>query len=169
MADQPEGFNSSGQRLLKDRQFCRLALSDVCFAPGLNLASHTHERGKICLSVAGKYHERIGRRSIHYSPYHCVYHPPGFDHTDGVSEDGVRFLSISFDRALFDEIDTHRIDLTHLRDLTGHRQVWRILRLFTTSRSLLPIEIEAVAIDIITGTVSAQRDCRLCSLLTRGS
>jgi AraC-like DNA-binding protein len=155
MADQPEGFNSSGQRLVKERQYCQLALSDVCYAPGLNLASHAHERGKICLLIQGKYFERIGRQAIHYSPYHCVYHPPGFDHTDGVGENGMRLLSLSFDRGLFDEIDAHRVDLTHLRDLTGHRQVWRILRLFTASRSLLPIEIEAEALDIITETVSA--------------
>jgi AraC-like DNA-binding protein len=155
MADQLEGFNSSGQRLVRERQYCHLALSDVRYAPGLNLASHAHERGKICLLIQGKYHERIGRQTIHYGPYHCVYHPPGFDHTDGVGENGMRLLSLSFDRALFDEIDTHRVDLTHLRDLTGHRQVWRILRLFTASRSLLPIEIEAEAASIITETVSA--------------
>jgi AraC family transcriptional regulator len=158
MADQLEEFDSSGQRLVKDRQYGQLALSDVCYAPGLNLASHAHERGKICLLIQGKYHERIGRQTMHYSPYQCVYHPPGFDHSDGVGKNGMRLLSLSFDRALFDEIDTHRVDMTHLRDLTGHRQAWRILRLFTASRSLLPIEIEAAAVDIITETVSAPRE-----------
>jgi len=158
VAVQLEGFNSSGMRLVTDWQYCRLALSDVCYAPGLNLASHAHERGKICLVVQGKYHERIGRQTIHYRPFHCVYHPPGFDHTDGVGENGMRLLSLSFDRALFDEIDTHRVDLTPLRELTGRSQVWRILRLFTASRSLLPIEIEAAAVNIITEIVSAPRE-----------
>jgi AraC family transcriptional regulator len=155
MAVQLEGFNSSGQRLVTDWQYRRLALSDVYFVPGLKRASHAHEHGKLCLLIQGKYHERIGRQTIHYKPFHCVYHPPGFDHTDDVGENGARLLSLSFDRALFDEIDTHRVDLTPLRDLTGHRQVWRILRLFTASRDLLPIEIEAAAVNIITEIVSA--------------
>lgn len=155
MGVQLEGFNSSGQRPVADRQYCRLALSDVCYAPGLNLACHAHERGKICLLVQGKYHEHIGRQTIHYRPFHCVYHPPGFEHTDGVGENGMRLLSLSFDRALFDEIDTHRVDLTPIRDLTGHRQVCRILRLFSATPSLLPIEIEAAAINIITEVVFA--------------
>ena len=158
MAVQLEGFNSSGQRLVTDWEYCRLALSDVCYAPGLNLASHAHERGKICLVVQGKYHERIGRQTIHYRPFNCVYHPPGIDHTHGVGENGMRALSLSFDRALFDEIDTHGVDLTHLRDLTGTHQVWRILRLFAASRSLLPIEIEAATVNIITEIVSVRRE-----------
>lgn len=156
MADQLEGFNSSGQRLVTDWQYHRLALSDAYFVPGLNRSSHAHERGKLCLLIQGKYHERIGRQTIHYRPLHCVYHPPGFDHTDGVGEDGARLLSLSFDRALFDGIDAH-LDLTVLRELTGHRQIWRILRLFAASPVLLPIEIEAAAVSVITEIVSAAR------------
>jgi AraC-like DNA-binding protein len=158
MADQLEGLNSSGQRLVTEWRCCRLALSDVRYDPRSNRASHMHERGKICLVVQGKYQERIGYQTIHYRPFNCVYHPPGFDHTDGVGESGVRMLSLSFDKALFDEIDTHRIDLTPLRDLTENRQVWRILRLFDARRALLPIEIEATAVDIITEIVSAPRE-----------
>jgi AraC-like DNA-binding protein len=157
VAIQLEGFNSSGQRPVTDWRYCRLALSDVYYAPGLNLGSHVHERGKICLVVQGKYREKIGRQTIQYSPFRCIYHPPGFDHTDGVGEDGMRLLSLSFDRALFDEVDTHHADLSPLRDLTGRSQVWRILRLFTASRSLLPIEIEAAAVNLITEIVSAPR------------
>jgi AraC family transcriptional regulator len=155
VAVQLQGFNSSGQRFLSDRQYCRLALSDVCYAPGLNLANHAHERGKICLVVQGKYHERIGHQTIHYRPFHCVYHPPGFDHTDGVGENGMRLLSLSFDKTLFDEIDTQRVDLTPLREMTGRSQVWKIVRLFTASPSLLPIEIEAAAVNIVTEVVAA--------------
>lgn len=131
---QLEGFNSLGQRLTTNRQFPQLALADVSYAPGLRLANHAHERGKICLVVEGKYHERIGSQTIHYRPFHCVYHPPGFDHTEGVGDKGVRLLSLSFDRALFDEVDSRTRELTSLRDLTGCSQVWRILRLFTRSR-----------------------------------
>jgi AraC family transcriptional regulator len=155
---QLEGFNSLGQRLTTNRQFPQLALGDVCYAPGLRLANHAHERGKICLVVEGKYHERIGSQTIHYRPFHCVYHPPGFDHTDGVGDNGMRLLSLSFDRALFDEVDSRTRHLTSLRDLTGCSQVWRILRLFNSISSLLPIEIEAAAVDIIAEIVSAPRE-----------
>ena len=70
----------------------------------------------------------------------------------------MRLLTVSFDRALFDEIDTHHVDLTPVRELTGRSQVWSILRLFTASRSLTPIEIEAAAVNIITEIVSALRE-----------
>ena len=154
VAVQLEGFDCSGQRLLTDWQYCQVALSDVCYAPGLNIPSHAHERGKICLLVQGRYYERIGRKTIHYRPFHCVYHPPGFDHTDGVGEEGMRLLSLSFATSLFDGFHTHPIDLSPLRELTGRRQVWNILRLFTAGRSLLPVEIEAAAVNIITDIVS---------------
>jgi AraC-like DNA-binding protein/quercetin dioxygenase-like cupin family protein len=153
-----EGFNPSGQRPVSDRQFRQLALTDVCYAPGLTLASHAHEQGKICLLVQGKYHERIGNRTIDLRPFHCVYHPPGFDHSDGVGDTGMRLLSISFDRALFRDVESRQLDLTPLHDLTGRSHVWRILRLFTAIPSLLPIEIEAVAVDIIADIVSAPRE-----------
>ena len=120
--------------------------------------SHAHEHGKICLVVQGKYHERIGVRTIHYRPFHCLYHPPGFDHTDGFGESGMRLLSLSFNGTLFQEADSRGLDLTPLRDLTGRNYVWRILRLFAAIPSLLPVEIEAAAVDIIADIVSAPRE-----------
>ena len=41
-----------------------------------------------------------------------------------------------------DPVVSRTLDLTPLRDLTGCSQVWRILRLFNTISSLLPIEIQ---------------------------
>jgi AraC family transcriptional regulator len=156
MSAQIERFDSSGQRLASDLQLGRLSLSDVHYAPGLNLASHAHERGKICLVIRGDYRERIGRQTIHYRPFHCVYHPPRFDHSDGVGDAGMRLLSLSFDGDLFDGVDSRTLDLTPVRELTGRSQVWKILRLFTARTSLLPIEVEAAAVDIITEVVSAR-------------
>jgi YesN/AraC family two-component response regulator len=60
--------------------------------------------------------------------------------------------------------------LVDLRDLTGRSQVWRILRLFAAISSLLPIEIEAAAVDIIAQIVSAPKKIprsRRCFLATR--
>src|SRR5215467_12233694 len=110
-----ERFDSLGQRTVSCRQFSRLALSDVYYAPGLNLPMHAHERGKICLLVQGKYQERIGFRTIEYRPFHCIYHPPGFDHTDAVGDDGMQLLSLSFDGNLFDGAQARAFDLSPVR------------------------------------------------------
>jgi AraC-like DNA-binding protein len=66
----------------------------------------------------------------------------------------MRLLSLSFDRALFQGFDSHSIDVAPVRDLTGHSHVWRIFRLFLAMPSLLPLEIEAAAVDIILQVIS---------------
>lgn len=162
MPAEVQRFDSSGQRLVRNQQFCRLALSDVYYAPGLNLTPHAHERGKICVVVQGDYRERIGWQTIQYRPFHCVYHPPRFDHSDGVGEGGMHLLSLAFDGDLFDGMDSRTLELAPVRELTGRSQVWRILRLFTASSSLLPIEVEAAAIDIITDIVSIRSEVPQC-------
>jgi AraC-like DNA-binding protein len=153
-AEQPE---LSMPVRLGDWQFQHLCMSVAQYAPNVKLSNHAHERGEICLLVQGQYSERIGTQTIEYHPFHSAYHPPGFEHSLAVSGRGMRFLSLSFDGALFQDVDFYKLDLALLKDLSGRRHTWNLLNLFRMMPSLLPIETEAAAVGIILDIVSTAK------------
>jgi len=125
-----------------------LALTPVVHDHARTNASHTHEAAFVTLMLGGEYVETTGLRSMRFARFDALYHPPAVEHRDVIGEPGVRLLMFEFRP---DGYDVPR----SIRDLSGSRVAWDILRLYRDAADgAEPLEFEARSLDLIAGVAA---------------
>jgi AraC family transcriptional regulator len=111
--------------------------------------AHAHEAACVLLMLDGDYRETAALRSFRYERFTAVYHPPGMDHQDVIGALGVRLLVFEFRPDLLEGADTNRSKVRSLRDVTGSRAAWDLLKLYRIAPNSDPLDFEARALQLI--------------------
>ena len=93
-----------GNRRILDMNGVRL--SERHYQGDLITPLHAHELAHFCYVLAGRYTERLGRRTEHRARSTLVWYPPGFPHAERHYVSGRHFL-IELDKHKFEEWGTH--------------------------------------------------------------
>ena len=160
---------TNGISVHAERQLPLIALRERWYTPNLVLPSHGHDQGFTCLLLQGAYVERVGRRTTPVRPYQSFYHPPGLAHSLAVCARGMRALMIEFDRSLFVATDAADHELSEVRHTSRPDLVRKMLGLFESIDSFLPLEIESRAVDLVSVIVAAAKRPHISSRTIRAA
>lgn len=121
-----------------------LALTPVVHDCARANASHAHEAAFVTVMLSGEYVETAGLRSTRFAQFDALYHPPRVEHRDVIGKPGVRLLMFEF------RPDAYTVPPS-IRDLSGSRVAWDILRLYRDATAGTDaLDFEARSLDVIT-------------------
>jgi AraC family transcriptional regulator len=123
-------------------------------------APHAHEAACVLLMLDGDYREAAALRSFRYERFTTVYHPPGIEHQDVIGASGVRLLVFEFRPDLLEGADANRSQFRSLRDVTGSRAAWDLLKLYRIAPNSDPLDFEARALELIAAIAPLARATR---------
>jgi len=120
--------------------------------------SHAHEAACVLLMLNGEYRETAALRSFRYERFTAVYHPPGIEHQDVIGAPGVRLVVFEFRPDLLEGAETNRSKLRSLRDVTGSRAAWDLLKLYRDAPDSDPLDFEVRGLQLIAAMAPLARE-----------
>jgi AraC family transcriptional regulator len=135
-----------------------LTLSPVIHDQSRVNPSHSHEAAFVTMMLGGEYTETAARRLMRFERFSAIYHPPGVEHQDFIGKPGVQLLVFEFRPSLLDDVEIDPGGFRSLRDLSGSRAAWELLKLYRdASGGAAQLDFEARALDLIAHVVPFPR------------
>jgi AraC family transcriptional regulator len=114
----------------KTSRLGRFILSENQCPPNLRTPWHGHETAAFCLVLRGRYIQRFRRRDVVYQPSVVLFRPPGIEHTDQVSPEGVASFFVEPEPAWLAQMGLEQLNGDYALARSGPRARWLLEQIF---------------------------------------